>query len=544
MPLSEEEVYRGQTVRSGEVMDEDKLPSLVTDGALIGGLTRAEIDIQIETALRHPRSMTKVQRAVETLATLDAETALSCVYRRPQKVWDEVARKQVDSFIEGPSARFAEIVLASWGNARVASRQTDVTKDDVEATGIFHDLETNVAWAKSVRRPIVSSKGVRFPQHLIATTANAAASIALRNAILAGVPKAVWGNGYAKAYRAGRGDATTLVARRSQMIAMFKEAGVSQADVFTLLGVNGLEDISVDLMHTGAGLFNSIRDGEATLEELLAQIREPIGRRGLDAAFGDAPKEPAPPKPQATRQRASAAPIADKAKPTPESATDASTPSAVETSGQKAPSAASPNGEAGFEIQEAEREALVQAAKNAETSLADARVEIVGKQYVIVQDHEAEPIDSELEQPADYQTVDEALEDHHMPINGDVPVKPHETEAFKNSAAAFLDRVSKAGSWLDIKPMVTQVRKWQVDNNADPDAIKPLLLAAFRRTREISDPVKPSEDPVYARIYLLCEPPPEEAQKHYRALVRAAQYVRLTDDEKDVIAAEFEAYGG
>ena len=46
-------------------------------------MERANIDIQISTALAHPRSMKLFYQRAEAMVTLDAETAQSCLYRRP-----------------------------------------------------------------------------------------------------------------------------------------------------------------------------------------------------------------------------------------------------------------------------------------------------------------------------------------------------------------------------------------------------------------------------------------------------------------------------
>jgi len=303
-------------VMEGEVMmrEEGAFPALVVDQNMIGGLTRAEIDISIATAHKFPRAISAVKRQIETLATLDTETAMSCFFRKPvgKKKNKETGAWEQD-YIEGPSIRFAEIVLASYGNARVASRRTDLTDTDVEATGIFHDLESNVAWAKSVRMGITTSekdgqKAKRFSNDLINTISNAAASKALRNAILAGVAKGYWNPGYQKARAAAMGDIKTLGERREAMFAAFGEQKVTPAQVLEVLGVRGADDITLDKMFDGAGILNALKDGETSLAELLGEARAGRDAPSLDAAFGQAKPAAA----RATRaQAAKAEPIVD-----------------------------------------------------------------------------------------------------------------------------------------------------------------------------------------------------------------------------------------
>ena len=82
--------------------------------SLVATLTRAEIDQQITTAHHHPRSPARARDRMIGLATLDEQMAAECIYSVPR------GGKQ----IRGPSIRFAEIVLSSWGNVRCAARVT------------------------------------------------------------------------------------------------------------------------------------------------------------------------------------------------------------------------------------------------------------------------------------------------------------------------------------------------------------------------------------------------------------------------------------
>ena len=83
--------------------EEKEIPVGMEDlagGGTLSVLSRAEIDVQITTAKRYPRSVTAFRREAEEMATLDEETAGSMFYVLPR------AGKN----IEGPSVRLAEIV--------------------------------------------------------------------------------------------------------------------------------------------------------------------------------------------------------------------------------------------------------------------------------------------------------------------------------------------------------------------------------------------------------------------------------------------------
>lgn len=599
---SEQEAFdRGREVRTGEVLERNELPALITDGALIGGLTQAEIDVQIATAHRFPRSMTRSLRSIESFATLDPETALSCVFRKPQKIRNPVTGKMEDGFIEGPSARFAEIVLASWGNARVASRQTDATKEDVEATGIFHDLESNVAWAKSVRRPILTSEGRRFPAHLIATTANAAASIALRNAILSGVPKAVWNSGYMKAYRLGKGDGSTLVDRRKAMLAMFLDVGIKEPVVYELLGVAGQADITVDLMHTGAGLLNALKDGDTDLDTLLAERRGASAsteRPGLAAAFGPEGGGKAPAgEGRAGKKRA---PAADKPKDTSASATDASggsqgatsspgpqgdkssagagdeerraeptatsgasgttsdgaPPSGTASTDQKPPTGASTDrvagahgasGDGGFDNgrDHPDRTPLVAGDEIQEGVAGPGEVYFLAGEKVLPTGRRPTWRDGLAFSSASPEADDILIYAGHSPeiVKAADPVAEIAKEVDVPLFNSFAERLANADSWLTIKPAIAALRAADGFQEAPKDFQDRALRLAFHRARELGDPVQPSQDVAFYRVYLLTEPATEDADRHFRALVRTKDWAATPEALKELIDEENAAAG-
>jgi hypothetical protein len=246
-----------QRVR-GEVVDQSPMDSMAAN------LTRAEIDQQIATAKRYPRSVAAVQRSIETLATLDEQTAAECIYKLPR------GNKE----IIGPSIRFAEIVMQAWGNCRVAARVTNEGRTHLEATGIYHDLETNTAVAKSITQRITKANGQRYDDDMIGIASAAGTSKALRNAILAGVPKGVWRKGYESAQKVAMGTAATLTERRRTVLAELKAAGAGHVEVYEILGVQGEADITLTTMLTLRAMLTSITTGEQTLDQMLKEVRE------------------------------------------------------------------------------------------------------------------------------------------------------------------------------------------------------------------------------------------------------------------------------
>lgn len=252
MAAAEEEVREVMTAESGT----------------LAVLHSSEIDTQITTARKYPRSIKRSRDELMELVTLTEDVARECVYALPRKQ----DGKRV--MIEGPSARFAEILAHSWGNARAGARVIDDHGDFVTAQGVFHDLEKNVAITYEVKRRIINKDGHRFSTDMIGTASNAACSIALRNAVLKGVPKALWSDAYEAVRKVIMGDAKTLATRRANALATMLKFGLDAEQACQVLGVAGVDDIGLEELAALHGICGTLRDGETTIERLLEQASE------------------------------------------------------------------------------------------------------------------------------------------------------------------------------------------------------------------------------------------------------------------------------
>jgi hypothetical protein len=223
-------------------------------------LQKAEIDQQIATAKQYPRSIKLAVSKIKTLALLDEQTAEECMYALPRG----------GKPITGPSARFAEIVSQCWGNGRVDARVTHVDREEgyIEAEGVYLDLEENVATRRRVRRRITNKQGRVFNDDMIIVTGNAACSIAARNAVLAGVPKAVWRGAYEEARGVTAGDVQTLAETRDKSIKAFAQFGVKPEQIYGALGVKGEVEITVDHIPVLRGMYSTLKNGEETVETM------------------------------------------------------------------------------------------------------------------------------------------------------------------------------------------------------------------------------------------------------------------------------------
>lgn len=259
----------------GEVLQGERAIEAVS---MVTKLAKAEITTQVETARMYPRSVTKCIATGKTLATLNSETAAELNYALPRG----------NKTITGPSIRLAEIAFTTWGNCRAGARVVEVDRVEkfLEAEGVFHDLETNAATTARVRRKISTTNGKLFNDDMIVMAGNAACSIAKRNAILAGIPKGVWGAMYEAALEVIKGTAKTLSERRSKAFELLGAFGVTPAMIFLALEIEGEEEIKTDHMPILIGWYTGLKNEETTVEELFggeddkADDAKPKGKGG------------------------------------------------------------------------------------------------------------------------------------------------------------------------------------------------------------------------------------------------------------------------
>lgn len=250
---------------------------LVPEDSMAATINRSEIEQQITTARRFPRSLKRFRDEALQMVTLSESIAEQCVYALPRD----------GKTIEGPSARFAEIVASAWGNNRAGARVIDDKGEFIVAQGVFHDLERNVAITYEVQRRVVDKYGKRYKPDMIGVTANAACSIALRNAVLKGVPKAFWEDMYAEARKVIMGSVQTLANRRAKAIEAFQRYGVTPEQICAKLDVAGVEDIGLEHLVLLRGLLTAIKEGDTTPEDAFGNAQ--AGKPGAPTELPEIP---------------------------------------------------------------------------------------------------------------------------------------------------------------------------------------------------------------------------------------------------------------
>lgn len=283
-----------------------ELVNLSGQPTALEAVTRAEIDIQIATAKRFPRSIERFIKEATAMVSISPELAAQCTYVLPgrkAKGADGVMRP-----ISGPSVRLAEMIACTWGNLRVVGRIVADDGKSITAQGVCMDLERNVGYEVEVRRGVTTSQGRRYSPDMVNMTCNAAIAIATRNATFKTVPRAFVAVIQDRAREIAAGDVKTLPERAARAVKHFTAQGITAKEVYAALGVAGPADMNFEHLEMLQGFKTSVSEGIATLNDIFrpapapADPRKP-GENAADALTRQmqeqaAAPEEAPPSPR------------------------------------------------------------------------------------------------------------------------------------------------------------------------------------------------------------------------------------------------------
>lgn len=245
-------------------------------------IEKANVDVQVSTAKQFPRNVTRAIQNSIVMATIDSETAQMMRYALPRG----------GKPITGPSVHLAKLIVSNWGNIRAEAKVVQITDSQVVSRGTCWDLENNVATAIEVRRNIKGKGGQRFSDDMITVVGNAANSIAFRNAVFSVIPKAVTDKVYRAAQECITGDLSDeakLLQKRTNCLKFFNdEYGITEEEVIKLCGKQTVNQIKADEIALMLGIYQSLKDGDTTVEEVMEPIRKEKKKDDIAAAAAEA----------------------------------------------------------------------------------------------------------------------------------------------------------------------------------------------------------------------------------------------------------------
>lgn len=239
---------------------------------------KAAIDMQIATAKAYPRNVKRsVENAID-IVTIDQETAMMCSYSLPRD----------GKAITGPSVHLAKILAQVWGNMRIEAKVVSIDNRQITSEAVCFDLENNLAIKAQVKRSIIGRRG-RYGDDMITVTGNAANAIALRNAVLSVIPRAVVDKVYNAAKQLMTGDTSDdkkLDERRTKVVNRLKNTyQVTDEEILKAVGRKNFSEINADDIIVLIGIGTAIKDGDTTVEKAFrgkVEKQAPSGNKKFD----------------------------------------------------------------------------------------------------------------------------------------------------------------------------------------------------------------------------------------------------------------------
>lgn len=230
----------------------------------IGEIRDADLARQIEHAKRNPRRLRQFRDRLTEYCTLSEEVASSCTYALPRG-----GKKVV-----GPSVRFAELVVAAYGNVHVGVTIIDVDDDAVVCHGYVLDLEANTRTEVPKRQRVTKKRDAKKADEDMKNLAVAvASSIAYRNAVFKAIPRALWEDIWHTSQEAATGKGT-MQQRRQAAFGLYAKLGASEQQVLAALGRSGEEEVTNDDLRYLKGMVTSIRSGELTIADAMRPLTD------------------------------------------------------------------------------------------------------------------------------------------------------------------------------------------------------------------------------------------------------------------------------
>jgi hypothetical protein len=249
------------------VSDDEETGIQVQQISAIAAITKSEVESQLDAAHRYPRRIKTFLDEANAMVSRSVDVAAMCFYSVPRD------GKQ----IMGPSVRLAEIAASAYGNLHVGARPLEVGESDTVCTaqGVAWDLQKNLRVTVEKTRRITRRDGKRFSDDMVITTQNAAASIALRDAIFRVIPRAYIDEIYKRARAVAVGDAKAIGERRVNAVAALTKMGATQERILAALGRTEVEAITLEDIERMIGNWTAIKDGQLSVDEAFPEIAKP-----------------------------------------------------------------------------------------------------------------------------------------------------------------------------------------------------------------------------------------------------------------------------
>jgi hypothetical protein len=270
-------------------------------------IVAGEFDVQVATAKKYPRLITRSYENAKAIATMSEATAKTCGYLVPRG----------GKSITGASVHLARIIAQCWGNLRISQQVVGEEDRFVLCEAVSWDLETNLAVKTTTRQRITYKDGSRYNDDMIQLAGAKGMAVAFRNSVFAVIPRSIVDGCYEASKRKITGDLTTedkLIAKRKEvLLTMEKNYGIDEKKVLKFFKFNQPTQIKQDEIVQLIALMQSFKDGDTSPDQVfgdtLSQAQSQKINEKLTGKKAEQPKvepkpvpepEPIVPEPQPT----------------------------------------------------------------------------------------------------------------------------------------------------------------------------------------------------------------------------------------------------
>lgn len=234
----------------------------------VQAMAKSEVESQLDAAHKYPRRLAGFMTDALAMVSRSVDVASACFYSLPRD------GKQ----IMGPSVRLAEIAAACYGNMHFGARPLEVGPDDkvAKAQGFAWDVQKNVRVTVEKSRRITSRDGRRYSDDMVVVTQNAAASIALRDAVFRVIPRAFVNELYDRARAVAVGPDKAITERRTEVFKKLNQFGATNDRILAALGRDDISAVTRDDLESLIGLGTSIKERQTTVDEAFPEIQKAI----------------------------------------------------------------------------------------------------------------------------------------------------------------------------------------------------------------------------------------------------------------------------
>ena len=255
----------------------------------VAASAKAEVESAFIIALKRPRN--RYQCRTEIL-----ESCKSLLFAEKAKYKKPVGKKKegsawIPNFVEGPSIRFAEEMIRSWGNIKV--QHFTIYEDDTKRISKVNviDLEKNISYSKQLTVEKSVERKSAYNREVIAERVNSQSEVVfivratddeihnkeaalvskeIRNASLRMIPQDIIEESMQLVEKTIKsGVSVDPKAVRKQITDSFAGIGISPTDLEKYLG-HELDKITPKEVADLKSVYMTIKDGQATWQEYLS----------------------------------------------------------------------------------------------------------------------------------------------------------------------------------------------------------------------------------------------------------------------------------